>query len=177
MILEQTCERLSKILMVVAAFWGFALAVLIALDVTGRDLFQYPLTGTTEVISNSVVFLQLPYAVRSRSMLRADFLVHMFSRRTQRFMNILCYLGGVIVFGLIVYACIGPMITAWVRGEWEGEGGDVHIPTWPIYAVIIGSCALTTLNYLFLLIMEIWSPNRVTLEERKAATSAIDNMG
>lgn len=176
MLLERICERLSKSLMVVAAFWGFALAVFIALDVSGRNLFDHPLTGTTEAISNSVVvivFLQLPYAVRSRSMLRADFLVHIFPPPTQRILNIICYAGGLIVFALIVYACIGPMTTAWIRGEFEGEGGSVRIPTWPIYAVIIGGSALATLNYLFLLVIEVWYPQRAAAEGRQAAIAGI----
>ena len=174
--LERICERLSQALMVVAAFWGFALAVFIALDVSGRNLFDHPLTGTTEAISNSVVvivFLQLPYAVRSRSMLRADFLVHLFPPAAQRALNILCYLGGLIVFGLVVYACIEPMTTAWIRGEFEGEGGSVRIPTWPIYAVIIGGSALATLNYVFLLLMEIFDARRAAGEERHAAVAGV----
>ena len=70
-------DRISKALMVLAAMWAFALTFLILADVIGRGVFSAPINGTAELVTASIViivFLQAGYAIRSRSMLRADFL-------------------------------------------------------------------------------------------------------
>lgn len=149
-------DRFNQTLMVLAAFWGFILAVTITIDVTGRGLFNQPLVGTVEIITNSVVvmvFLQVCYAVRSRSMLRADFLVNVVPGWLQRIFNIICYGTGAFIFGLVAYGCIEPLIRAYERGEFEGEGA-LRVPTWPIYSVIIAGSLLATMNYLVLLALE-----------------------
>ncbi len=71
-------DRLSKFLMVAAAAWTFGLAFLVMGNIVGRTVFDAPIYGTAEIVAASiviVVFLQVGYAIRSRSMLKADFLV------------------------------------------------------------------------------------------------------
>ena len=71
-------DRLSKALMVLAAVWAFGLTFMILADIIGRGAFDAPINGTPELVTASIViivFLQAGYAIRSRSMLRADFLV------------------------------------------------------------------------------------------------------
>jgi TRAP-type C4-dicarboxylate transport system permease small subunit len=61
----------------VAAIWLFSLAFLILADVLARGLFNSPIQGTAELVSNSIVaiaFLQLSHSIRMRGMLRAEFL-------------------------------------------------------------------------------------------------------
>lgn len=150
-------QKLNRMLMVFAAFWAFFLAVTITLDVSGRGLFNQPLTGTHELIVNSVVmivFLQVAYAVSSGSMLRADFLLHLFPVRLKQALNIVGYLGGTAIFALIVYGCFEPMIQAFERGEYEGDGA-LRVPVWPIYCVIILGALLACLSYLAMLWQEI----------------------
>ena len=70
-------DRLSKFLMVAAAAWSFGLAFLVMANIIGRTFFSAPVYGTAEMVATSIViivFLQAGYAIRSRSMLRADFL-------------------------------------------------------------------------------------------------------
>ena len=77
-------DRLSKFLMVVAAAWAFGLTFLIMLNIIDRGLFD----GVAEIVTASIViivFLQAGYAIRSRSMLRADFLVKRFSPQLQNY--------------------------------------------------------------------------------------------
>lgn len=148
--------RLNRLLMVFAAFWAFVLAINISLDVMGRGLFNQPLTGTHEIIRNSIAmitFLQVAYAVQSRSMLRADFLIHLFPDKLNRAFNIFGYLLGAMVFGLIAYGCIDPLLTAIERQEYEGEGA-LRIPVWPTYCVIILGSFLAAGSYLVLLATE-----------------------
>ena len=142
--------RINQTFMVVAAFWALLLAVNIALDVFGRVVFNSPVLGTTEAVTNSIVmiaFLQLPYAVFSRSMLRADFLLSVLPGRLSRIFTFIGACLGAALFGLLVYGIFDPMLTAYARGEFVGEG-TVRIPVWPIYVVILTGAALTTLNYL-----------------------------
>ena len=149
--------QINRVLMVFAACWAFFLAVNITLDVLGRSLFNQPLTGTHEIIRNSIAmitFLQVAYAVQSKSMLRADFLIHLFPGWLSRSLNVLGYLAGAIIFGLVVYGCIDPIMNAYERGEYEGEGA-MRIPVWPTYAVIILGSTLACLSYLVLLGQEI----------------------
>ena len=71
-------DRLSKVLMVIAAAWAFGLSFLVMANIIGRTYFDFPIYGTAEMVAASiviVVFLQAGYAIRSRSMLKADFLV------------------------------------------------------------------------------------------------------
>ena len=99
-------DRLSKFLMVVAAAWAFGLTFLIMLNIIDRELFD----GVAEIVTASIViivFLQAGYAIRSRSMLRADFLVKRFSPQLQKLL-----LG----FGYILGAAFFLMI---ITGGWE----------------------------------------------------------
>jgi len=74
-------DKLSKFLMVVAAAWAFGLSFLVLAAIIGRGAFDTPIHGTAEIVAASIViivFLQAGYAIRSRSMLKADFLVSRF---------------------------------------------------------------------------------------------------
>ncbi len=74
-------DRLTKFLLVLAAGWAFILTFIIVADIVGRSVFDAPVYGVREVVMNSIVmivFLQAGYAIRSRSMLRADFLAQKF---------------------------------------------------------------------------------------------------
>ena len=162
-------ERLNRLLMVFAAFWAFVLAINICLDVLGRSVFNQPLTGTHEIIRNSIAmitFLQVAYAVQSRSMLRADFLTHLFPPVLTRALGVFSYLTGAVVFGLIVYGCIDPLFTAIERQEYEGEGA-LRIPVWPTYCVIILGSFLAAGSYLVLLVREITGENDLEVHTGK----------
>lgn len=153
----QLLQRLNRGLMVLAAFWAFFLAVNITLDILGRGLLNQPLTGTVEIITNSIAiicFLQVAYAVQSRSMLRADFFIHLFPNSVRRSLNVLGYLAGAIIFALIVYGCFEPMLQAIDRGDYGGDGA-LRVPVWPSYCIIIAGSFLAALSYFVLLAQEL----------------------
>ena len=80
-------DKLSKFFMVVAAAWAFGLSFLVMAAIIGRGVFDTPIHGTAEMVAASIViivFLQAGYAIRSRSMLKADFLVVKFPESVQR---------------------------------------------------------------------------------------------
>ena len=87
MSIVQLSDKISKFMMVLAAAWAFVLTFIIIADITSRGLFNDPLNGTREIVANSIVmivFLQAGYAIRSRSMLSADFLIDLFPPPARR---------------------------------------------------------------------------------------------
>ena len=79
-------DAVTKAMMVLAAFCAFGLAFLILVDVLARNT-GIKFYGVPEYIRNwliVIVFLQLPFAVRIRSMLAVDIFVACSRRRRAR---------------------------------------------------------------------------------------------
>ncbi|MBN43266.1 MAG: hypothetical protein CL573_07255 [Alphaproteobacteria bacterium] len=159
-------DRISKFLMIVAALWAFALTFMILADVTGRGAFDAPINGTTELVTASIViivFLQAGYAIRSRSMLRADFLVVHMSPKVQRTLAAVGYLLGAAFFLMIITGGWQESIASFVEGEYEGEGA-LRVPSWPARWTVIGGSALAMLNYLVMAYIDIFKPELLDSE-------------
>ena len=160
MSIVELSDRLSKILMVCAAVWAFILTFIIMSDIIGRGAFNSPVYGVREVVMNSIViivFLQAGYAIRSRSMLRADFFVNRLPEKVRKFILAIGYLLGAAFFATIAYGSIDSAIYSWVANEFEGEGA-VRVPVWPTrFMIIFGSC-LAVLNYLIIAYLDIFAP-------------------
>lgn len=136
-----------------AAFWLFALAILITLDVLFRALLNAPFSGTAEIVANSVVsivFIQLPSAVRSGGMLRAEildpFVSERFRVRVQSFASVL----GAILFLAVAVSAWGPMVEAWNISEFAGNESTVQIPLFPIRALLVVMSILAALEFLLM---------------------------
>jgi TRAP-type C4-dicarboxylate transport system permease small subunit len=137
-------------MMVMAALWAFVLTFIIMADIVARGAFNNPLNGVREIVANSIVmivFLQAGYAIRSRSMLTADFLVVHFPPLLGRIVLAFGYLLGVAFFALIIWGGWDLAIASWVGDEFEGEGA-LHVPAWPTRFIILLGSALAVLNYL-----------------------------
>jgi len=141
--------------MVLAAFWAFVLCFITLADIIFRAL-NLPLQGTKEIIANSVViivFLQIGFAVRSRSMLGADFLVNIFGPGTRRVLMVFGFLLGALFFAILFKGAIGPALRSYANGEFDGEGA-LRVPVWPTrFTILIGS-GLAVINYLTLAAIE-----------------------
>jgi TRAP-type C4-dicarboxylate transport system permease small subunit len=153
-------DRLSKFLMVVAALWAFGLTFMILADIIGRGAFDAPINGTAELVTASIViivFLQAGYAIRSRSMLRADFLVIHLPPRVQKVLLAIGYLLGAAFFLMIITGGLDESIRSYTEGEYEGEGA-LRVPSWPArWTVLIGS-GLAMVNYLVLAYVDVFKP-------------------
>jgi TRAP-type C4-dicarboxylate transport system permease small subunit len=159
-------DRLSKFLMVAAAAWAFGLAFLIMADIVGRTVFGKPIYGTAEMVAASVVivvFLQAGYAIRSRSMLRADFLVILLPSKVQRVLLAIGYLLGAVFFLMIITGGWEESIKSFVAGEYEGEGA-LRVPSWPArWTVLVGS-GLAMINYLVMAYLDVFKPELLDSE-------------
>ena len=126
-------DRLSKFLMIAAATWAFALSLLVMANIIGRSVFDSPIYGTAEIVAASIViivYLQAGYAIRSRSMLKADFLVNRLPDMVQRVLLAIGYLLGAAFFVMIITGGWEESILSYVEGEFEGEGA-LRVPSWP----------------------------------------------
>lgn len=152
-------DRISKILMVVAAVWAFGLTFLILADIIGRNLFDLPINGTVEMVASSVViivFLQAGYAIRSRSMLRADFLVIHLPKGVQRVLLGIGYLLGAAFFLMIITGGWEESILSYVEGEYEGEGA-LRVPSWPARWTVLFGSVLALINYCVMAYLDVFT--------------------
>jgi TRAP-type C4-dicarboxylate transport system permease small subunit len=152
--------------MVLAAAWAFALSFLVLADIIGRGVFDAPVHGTAEMIAASIViivFLQVGYAIRSRSMLKADFLVSRFPAGVQRFLLAIGYLLGAAFFIMIITGGWEESILSYVENEYEGEGA-LQVPSWPArWTVLLGS-VLAVINYCVMAYIDVFKPDLLDSE-------------
>ena len=152
--------------MIAAAAWAFGLAFLVMANIVGRYVFDYPIYGTAEIVAASiviVVFLQAGYAIRSRSMLKADFLVEHMPDTVQRILLAIGYLLGAAFFLMIITGGWEESVTSFVEGEYEGEGA-LRVPSWPArWTVLVGS-GLAMINYLVMAYIDLFQPDLLNSE-------------
>jgi TRAP-type C4-dicarboxylate transport system permease small subunit len=159
-------DRLTKLLLVLAAGWAFILTFFIIADIVGRTVFNTPFYGVAEIVSNSIVmivFLQAGYAIRSGSMLRADFLAQRFPPLFGRVVQAIAYLLGAAFFLMIVVGGWDGAIRSWVAGEYEGEGA-LRVPAWPTRFTILFGSSLACINYLLMAYLDIFKPDELSAE-------------
>jgi TRAP-type C4-dicarboxylate transport system permease small subunit len=159
-------DRLSKFFMVVAAAWAFGLSFLVMGNIIGRFVFDSPIYGTAEIVAASIViivFLQVGYAIRSRSMLMADFLVVHLPETVQRILLAFGYLLGAAFFAMIISGGWEESILSYVEGEYEGEGA-LQVPSWPARWTVMFGSALALINYLVMAYIDIFKPELLDSE-------------
>lgn len=156
-------DRLTKFLMVLAAVWAFVLTFIIMSDIIGRGAFNSPVYGVREVVMNSIViivFLQAGYAIRSGSMLKADFIIDRFPEPIRRAALFVGYMLGAAFFFTIVAGSIDSAIYSWVANEYEGEGA-LRVPAWPTRFTILFGGSLAGINYLIMAYIDIFKPTLI----------------
>ena len=75
----------------------------VVLDVGGRVLFNFPLTGVPEIIKISnpmIAFLQITYVLYAGRHIRTDILIDRMSKKGNAWVNIVNAVMGVFIFGL-----------------------------------------------------------------------------
>lgn len=168
--LKGAIDKVNKALYFGSAFLILAIATMIIIDVGGRNLFNTPLTGTIEVVSNTVIliaFLQLCFSIRSGGMFRATAVYDLMPAPARLAIDMLRCLAGALVFGLICYASWSPMLDAWATREYYG-GGEFQFITYPVRTVIVFCSGFACLNYLLLACEVIVSvKNPVTPSNKK----------
>lgn len=150
--LDTVLDKIARGMKLVAAIWLFALSIFILVEVVARGVLNIPIIGLKEVVANSIViiaFLQLPYTVRIRAMLRADIIDSVVGKTAASRLERVAFLLGAILFAAVAYAGWEPMMRAWATLEYEGEGG-FRVPTYPVRTMIVVGGALGAVNFLLL---------------------------
>jgi len=136
---EYTVELFAKFLNVVSAIWLSSIAILILFDVVGREFLSAPIYGTNEIVSNSVLsilFLQLPLSILTKSSLRTTILYGNVGTRSKATIDGISYLLAGLLFLAIAVGSWPNMLEAWEIGEAEGSG-IVTIPVYPIRTLVV----------------------------------------
>lgn len=152
-------DRLTQVLLVLAAVLAFLLCFLVVADVVGRVVFSRPVKGTTEIVSLSIViicYLQTGFAIRSGGMLHVDMFVSRAGPRGQSLLAAVAALAGLVFFGLICWGSFEGAAHAWNSNEFEGEGA-LRVPVWPARFVLILGTAIAAFNYALLLVQHLLS--------------------
>ena len=119
-----------------------------------------------EIVMNSIViivFLQAGYAVRSRSMLKADFLIERMPAWVRRVSLAVGYALGAAFFATIVVGGWDSAIYSWVANEYEGEGA-LRVPAWPTRFMILFGGSLAAINYLIMAFLDLYKPDLLDAE-------------
>ena len=156
-------DQLSKFLMILAAVWAMGLAVLIVADILGNNVYGHAIPGVREIVISSIVmivYLQLGFAIRSHSMLRADTFLMMLPLTLRRVGLALGYALGAAFFLLIFKGTIAPAVYSWTSSEFWGEGA-LRVPVWPTRFVILLGSALAILNYAVAAMIDVFGLDEV----------------
>ena len=115
--IKKTPEYLQSI----AAIWLILVALTIFAEVTFRNLGIF--LGADQIVQNSVpaiVFLQVPFAIASGTMLRTTLIYDFFKKRGKMIINILSYAIGIMLFTGIAVGGWTDMIKGWEIKEYQG---------------------------------------------------------
>jgi TRAP-type mannitol/chloroaromatic compound transport system permease small subunit len=147
-------QALSSVASAIGTLWIFGLMLLIGADVLGRQLFNTPVLGVTEIVSQSIVgivFLQLADAQRRGRMIRSDIILAGLLRRRPAIGHVLLTfhnLAGAVLMTLICYFSFPRFINAFERDEYVGSFGNFTMPIWPFIGIIVLASAMSALYYL-----------------------------
>lgn len=136
-------DAITQGLNVIGSLLILALVILVGVDVTGRNLFNNPISGVPELVTLSIVaivFLQIPQALKTGRMTRTeafDAFLTKLSPGLAKFVASLFDLLGIAVVGIIIWATWPILVRSWVRSDFIGAVGDFTAPTWPVKATIV----------------------------------------
>ena len=149
-------QRLGKWLNALGTLWIIALMVLINSDVLGRNLFNSPVRGVTELVSLSIVgivFLQLADTLYSGRFTRADVLLARLKEAHPAFaarLQALFHLVGAGLMATILWAAWQPLVEAIRIREYVGAIGDFTAPVWPVRLIMLIGLSATLVTFVLL---------------------------
>ena len=149
-------QRLGNLLNALGTVWIIALMVLINSDVLGRNLFNAPVRGVTELVALSIVgivFLQLADTLHSGRFTRADVLLARLKESRPVFaarLQALYHGVGAGLMAVILWASWRPLVEAIRIREYVGAIGDFTVPVWPVRLIMLIGLSATLITFLLL---------------------------
>lgn len=108
--------------------------LLVCYDVFARQLFNAPFAGTAELVATGLVlavFLQLPYCMIERKLLRVTFLYDALGHAGRSVLNTLAWAAGTAMFGALAVTSWAPLLHALRSAEFYGMD-MFRVPAWPL---------------------------------------------
>lgn len=147
---------LTQGLNALGTLWIVALMLLVNSDVLGRELFNAPVRGTTELVALSIVgivFLQLADTLATGRLTRADILLDRL-RRTRPWLGALLqavyHIVGALLMAVILWAAWEPLFESIRIQEYVGALGDFTAPVWPVRLIMLIGMLVTLITFLLL---------------------------
>ena len=140
-------DRSLRALSALGIAWIFALTLLVGADIVSRFVFNSPISGVAEIAGFSVIaitFLQLPAAVHSGRLARADLVlqrIHVYSPRAVQSIERVFALLGALVFLAIIWAAVSGLGHAWRTNDQFGAQGVFTFPKWPNWLLVLTGSA------------------------------------
>ena len=153
-IVKTMVKKLSEILQSIAAIWLVFVAFTIFAEVAFRNFGLF--LGADQIVQNSVpaiVFLQVPFAIVSGTMLRTTLIYEFCSKNGKKIINILSFLIGIMLFIGISVGGWTDMIKGWEIKEYQGIGA-IEFPVYIIRTVIIFASIMIVFIYASLVFNE-----------------------
>lgn len=151
--IDQLLQGVTSACNAVGSAWIMVIMAIIVYDVGGRELFGHSLTGTAEIVSNSITsiaFLQAAYVLHKGRHVRTTMFYDKAGRTGKLVMDLLADLIGLVLFGLMFYSSLGMMLKSYAMSEYEG-GGTFRLISWPFRGIIVLGSALMVLQYISLI--------------------------
>jgi TRAP-type mannitol/chloroaromatic compound transport system permease small subunit len=148
--------RLTRGMNVFGSIWIVFIVLLVVGDVFGREIFNYPIPATKEMVQLSIpaiVFLQLANTLRDGRHVSSDVLMGVVQRRWPRVS--VAFFGLFNLIGMAVMGMISILIApkAWQAYDQDFEKGTQGIftlPEWPVMAIVILGSGVMALQYMLL---------------------------
>lgn len=140
----------------------FALIALTIINVLGRWMFDYPISGYIDWIEQSMAFfafLGIAYCQRQGAHIRMDIVVKKLKRRWLWFSEFLTSTIMLLVTLILVYGSSLHALRAFELGD---SSMDIELPTWPakmIVPIALSFLALRLCLQMFGYARLFWSPN------------------
>ncbi len=134
---DRLVESLSRALHAIGAASIALLTLVILYDVIGRLVLNKPFPGTTEIAANAMVlitFLQVPYAILHRKLLRVTFLYERVPAGTRNKLDVFAFGVGAMLFFAIAVVAWPPFVHSVQAAEFYGTDA-FRIPAWPLRGV------------------------------------------
>jgi TRAP-type C4-dicarboxylate transport system permease small subunit len=135
-----------------AGFLLFGLMVLTFLDVAGRNLFNRPVNGTSEVTElalAAIIFLMLPRVAIAGQHIVIDLIDSLVPKAVIGWLDAFAALLGVVMFGLISWQVF---VMAGKALGYEDKTPTLHIPLGPILYAMSAFAALVTVAFAYAMV-------------------------
>lgn len=149
-------QRVGRVLNALGTLWIVALMLLINTDVLGRNLFNAPVRGVTELVALfivGIVFLRLADTLHSGRFTRADVLLDRLKRTRPMWaarLQAVFHLVGAGLMAVILWASWSPLVEAIKIREYVGAIGDFTAPVWPVRLIMLVGLAATLVTFVLL---------------------------